>query len=259
MAPTGSNEITWRPTSDVVERARITRFMRAHGIGSLAELQRRSVEDPEWYWSVVARDLGIHWMRPPTRVLHDSRGPAWPQWFPGGLLNLADNCVDRHLDAGRGDRLALIWEGDDRQVRTLTYQKLAREVARLANALRRLAIAEGDRVGIFLPMSPEEVNAAGGIKKLRVVTRDVLHTPVFLELAGADADGVFVTTAFTKDSNNPKAVKLTEGLLRFFQKSEAIALLTRPILRRSVRSNVRARTRRWPKIPLDTFFSSDVE
>lgn len=113
MATTGSNEIIWRPTSDVVERAHITRFMRAHGIGSLVELQRRSVEDPEWYWSAVARDLGIRWMRPPTRVLDDSRGPAWPQWFPGGLLNLADNCVDRHLAAGRGDRLALIWEGDD--------------------------------------------------------------------------------------------------------------------------------------------------
>lgn len=55
MATTGSNEIIWRPTSDVVERAHITRFMRAHGIGSLVELQRRSVEDPEWYWSAVAR------------------------------------------------------------------------------------------------------------------------------------------------------------------------------------------------------------
>jgi acetyl-CoA synthetase len=113
--------------------------MRAHEIATLEELQRRSVADPEWYWDAVVKDLGVRWLTPYTRVLDGSHGVAWPTWFPGGRLNLTDNCVDRHMDAGRGGKAAIIWEGDDGQSRTLTYAELAPEVNRLANGLRTLA------------------------------------------------------------------------------------------------------------------------
>jgi acetyl-CoA synthetase len=167
-------DIVWRPTPEVIDRARITRLMRATGVGGLAELQRRSVADPEWYWSAVVRDLGLRWMRPPSRVLDDSRGPAWPTWFPGARVNLADNCLDRHLDAGRAAWPALIWEGDGGETRTLTYGELAGEVGKLANALVRLGIAGGDRVGIFLPMSPE-----AAIATLAVARLGAIYTPCF--------------------------------------------------------------------------------
>ena len=67
------------------------------------------------------RDLGVRWSRPYERVLDGSRGVPWPVWFPGGRLNFTDNCVDRHVDAGRGAKPAIVWEGDDGQSRTLTY------------------------------------------------------------------------------------------------------------------------------------------
>ena len=169
-----TDDIIWRPTPEVIARARITRLMRSLGVSSLGELQRRSVDDPEWYWTGVVNDLGLRWLTPYTRVLDDSRGAAWPRWFPGGRLNLSDHCVDRNLDAGRGPKAAVVWEGDDGQTRTLTYADLAREVSRLANALRRLGIAEGDRVGIFLPMSPEAV-----IATLAVVRIGAIYTPCF--------------------------------------------------------------------------------
>jgi acetyl-CoA synthetase len=170
----GPDDIIWRPTAEVAARARIARFMRAHGIGSLAELQRRSVDDPEWYWTAVVHDLGIRWTRPFTRVLDGTRGPAWPTWFPGGRLNLTDNCVDRHLEAGRGATPALVWESDDGQTRTVSYHELGREVSRLANALGRLGVAEGDRVGVFLPMSPE-----AAIATLAVARIGAVYTPCF--------------------------------------------------------------------------------
>ena len=97
-------DIIWRPTPERIERARITKFMRQHGLASLDELLRRSVADPEWYWDAVSRDLGFRWMKPYTRVLDTSRGIAWPRWFEGGLMNLSDNCVDRHVDEGRGEQ-----------------------------------------------------------------------------------------------------------------------------------------------------------
>jgi acetyl-CoA synthetase len=168
------DEIIWRPSPEYLERSRIARFMRKHGIASIEALQRRSVEDTEWYWDAVVRDLGIRWSTPYTRVLDGSRGVPWPTWFPGGRLNFADNCVDRHLDAGRGGAPAIIAESDAGQVRTLTYEQLAREVNRLANALRRLGIAEGDRVGVFLPMSPE-----AAIATLAIVRIGAIYTPCF--------------------------------------------------------------------------------
>ncbi|MBI2207180.1 MAG: acetate--CoA ligase [Candidatus Rokubacteria bacterium] len=174
MTDTATSEIIWRPSPEVIERAQITRLLRATGVKDVAALHRRSVDDPEWYWDAVVRDLGIRWTRPYTRVLDDSRGPMWPTWFPGGQLNFADNCLDRHLDDGRGDKPALVWEADDGTTRTLTYRELAREVNRLANTLRRLGIAEGDRVGIFLPMAPE-----AAIATLAVVRIGAIYTPCF--------------------------------------------------------------------------------
>jgi acetyl-CoA synthetase len=174
LTPAETSGIVWRPTPEVVERSRIAKFMRAHEIATLEELQRRSVADPEWYWDAVVKDLGVRWLTPYTRVLDGSRGVAWPTWFPGGRLNLTDNCVDRHMDAGRGGKAAIIWEGDDGQSRTLTYAELAAEVSRLANGLRALGIGEGDRVGIFLPMSPE-----AAIATLAVVRIGAIYTPCF--------------------------------------------------------------------------------
>jgi acetyl-CoA synthetase len=171
---TETSGIIWRPGPEHLARARIARFMRAQGIGTLQALQTRSVEDPEWYWGAVARDLGVRWSRPYERVLDGSRGVAWPVWFPGGRLNYTDNCVDRHVDAGRGARTAIAWEGDDGQSRTLTYAELAVEVNRLANALRALGVNEGDRVGVFLPMSPEAAIATLAVAKIGAI-----YTPCF--------------------------------------------------------------------------------
>jgi acetyl-CoA synthetase len=167
-------EVVWRPPPELLRSARIARFMAHHGVPSLEALQQRSVEDPEWYWDAVSKDLGLRWTRPYTRVLDESRGVAWPRWFVGGEINLAANCVDRHLEAGRGDKPAIVWESDGGDTRTLTYAELAAEVNRLAGALARLGIVSGDRVGIFLPMSPE-----AAIAILAVVRLGGVYTPCF--------------------------------------------------------------------------------
>jgi acetyl-CoA synthetase len=151
----GMGEIAWRPPPDLARRARIARFLDAHGLASVGELHRRSVEDPAWYWDAVVRWLGVRFTRGYDRVLDGSRGFAWTRWFPGALLNLADNCLGRNLAAGRGGAPAVVWEGDDGTSRTVTYADLEGEVRQLAGALQRLGVARGDRVGVLLPMSPE--------------------------------------------------------------------------------------------------------
>jgi acetyl-CoA synthetase len=163
------NDIIWRPTAERIERARLTKFIRAHGIASLEALQRRSVEDPEWYWDAVSKDLGFRWMKPYTRVLDTSRGIPWPRWFEGGLMNLSDNCVDRHVDAGRGEQAAIIWEAEDGAVRAWTYRELSRDVNRLANVLKRLGVGAGDSVGLFLPMCAEAAIALMAICRIGAI------------------------------------------------------------------------------------------
>ncbi|MBL8764765.1 MAG: acetate--CoA ligase [Phycisphaerae bacterium] len=136
-------------------------FARWH-VGSMAEyraLHRRSVEDPEGFWREEAARL--NWFRPFTRVLEWSAPDA--KWFTGGTLNACHNCVDRHVESGFGETVALVWEGEPvggpwgagPEVRRLTYRELMIETGRCANALRALGVTRGDVVTIYMPMVPE--------------------------------------------------------------------------------------------------------
>jgi acetyl-CoA synthetase len=126
---------------------------KAH-IKSLAEyeaLYKHSIDDPEAFWADAARNL--HWFRPWDKVMEG----AFPnvQWFTGGKLNLSYNCVDRHALGARRDKKALIWEGEPGEVRSLTYAELHVEVQKFANALKSLGIQKGDRVAVYMGMTPE--------------------------------------------------------------------------------------------------------
>jgi acetyl-CoA synthetase len=109
--------------------------------------------DPVAFWENQARDL-VSWDSEWTQVLDWSERP-FAKWFVGGSLNISYNCVDRHVEAGYGDQVALHWEGEPGDTRTVTYADLKREVCRTANALTELGIRKGDRVAIYMPMIPE--------------------------------------------------------------------------------------------------------
>jgi acetyl-CoA synthetase len=130
------------------------RLMSALGVSSYQELHAFSVRRPAAFWEKTAELLGLEWFEPYDRVLDLGRGPAWPEWFVGGRLNLAHNAVTRHLVA-RANQPAVVWEGEDGEVRQLTYADLEVEVAQAAGALRALGVERGDRVGLLLPMVPE--------------------------------------------------------------------------------------------------------
>lgn len=160
--------IVWRPSDDDVERANVTRFMRAHGIATEEGLIARSIGDIAWFWDAVVRDLGLEFSRPYERVLDTSNGIEWATWFVGGRVNLARVCVDRWAER-TPDALAVIWEGEEGDVRELTYAELRRMSDRLANGLASLGVGERDAVGIFLPMAPETVAAVMACSKLGAI------------------------------------------------------------------------------------------
>ena len=164
------SEVIWRPSPEAVERARVTRFMRRHGIADYRELLRRSAEDTSWFWQSALEDLGVVWDKPYEVVQDGSRGFPWTRWFVGGRLNIVSNSVDRH----RGSRTALVWEGDDGTSRRWSRDELRAEVGRVASALRALGVRPGDAVGIYMPMIPEIVAAFFGCLKVGAVA-----VPVF--------------------------------------------------------------------------------
>jgi len=121
-----------------------------------AAMYDQAADDREAFWAEQAGHL--HWDTSWDQVLDWSNAP-FAKWFVGGKLNVAYNCVDRHVDAGNGDRVAIHWEGEPGDGRTITYAELQREVAKTANALISLGLTAGDRVAIYLPMLPEAIFA----------------------------------------------------------------------------------------------------
>ncbi|WP_382307660.1 acetate--CoA ligase [Herbiconiux sp. UC225_62] len=138
----------------------------------IRRLYEDAAADREGFWANQAREL-LHWHKPFTRTL-DWTNPPFAKWFDDGELNVAYNCLDRHVLAGNGDRVALHWEGEPGDQRTLTYAELTAEVKKAANLLAALGIGAGDRVAIYLPVIPEAV-----IAMLAVARLGAIHSVVF--------------------------------------------------------------------------------
>ncbi|MFZ0486402.1 MAG: AMP-binding protein, partial [Arenicellales bacterium] len=132
----------------------------------------RSISDPEGFWGEIAED--IHWVRKWDKVLDDSNKPFY-RWFVGGELNTCYNCVDLHVENGRGDQAALIYDSPVTGTqRTITYARLQDDVARFAGALRAEGVVKGDRVIIYMPMVPE-----AAIAMLACARLGAIHSVVF--------------------------------------------------------------------------------
>ncbi|MBU1588085.1 MAG: acetate--CoA ligase [Actinobacteria bacterium] len=147
-----------------------------------ADFSARAIASPEIYdaakadrvgfWADQAREL-LHWHKPFTETLDWSGAPV-ARWFGDGELNVAYNCLDRHVLAGNGDRVAIHWEGEPGDSRSITYAELTAEVKRAANVLAGLGIRQGDRVAIYMPVVPEAVVAMLAVARLGAV-----HSVVF--------------------------------------------------------------------------------
>ena len=127
-----------------------------HALLSDPKVYEEAEQDWKGWWEKQAREL--HWFQDWDTVLDDSNPPFY-KWFTGGKLNVSYNCLDRHVEAGNGDRVAFHWHGEEGEQRDVTYADLHAEVQKFANALKDLGVGKGDIVGIYLPMIPEVVVA----------------------------------------------------------------------------------------------------
>ena len=144
----------------------------AAGAIAKRDLYTDAAADRVGFWGEQARDL-LHWHTPFTKTL-DWSNPPFATWFEDGELNVAYNCLDRHVEAGNGERIAIHWEGEPGDSRDITYAQLTAEVKKAANLLTSLGVSAGDRVAIYLPMVPEAV-----VSMLAVARIGAIHSVVF--------------------------------------------------------------------------------
>jgi acetyl-CoA synthetase len=179
---TTTSEIIWQPQGDYL-KCRVVDFMKKVGVRDWQELIKKSGEDTQWFWQHALEYMGFQWSKKYDKLLDESAGFPWAKWFVNGKLNAAYNCLDWHLEAGKKagartsvgkDHPAIIWEGEGRDPRKLTYGQLNDMAGRVAALLKKFNVKPGDAVGIYMPMVPEVVAVLFGCLKYGAVA-----VPVF--------------------------------------------------------------------------------
>ncbi|NOY41690.1 MAG: acetate--CoA ligase [Planctomycetes bacterium] len=178
-------------------------------IKSLDEYQAlwdQAKADPAAFWADLAREE-LHWFEPFTEALRWNE--PYAEWFVGGKTNVSYNCLDRHIEAGNGDRTAIIWEGEPGDSLTLTYAELHQEVCKFANCMKKLGVGQGDVVSIYMPMVPELAIAMLACARIGAV-----HSVIF---AGFSAEAI-------ADRNNDAKAKLQITADAGWRRGKALAL-----------------------------------
>lgn len=187
------NRAVWFPDQSLIESTRLDQWMKQLGFSEYDQFFQASVKDIAWFWEEAEKALGIQWMTPYQQALDLSKGIKWPDWYVGGQLNVAHYALERWAtNPATASRQALVWEGEDGEVKRYTYGKLNDWVARVADGLRQLGVGKGDRIAIYMPMIPETV-----VAMLAAARIGAMFSPAFSGY-GADAVAKRLTSAGAK-------------------------------------------------------------
>ncbi|MFC5366592.1 AMP-binding protein [Salinirubrum litoreum] len=174
-----TDEVVHEPDPAFAAATNVQQFMDEYGIADYESLIRRTTTDidgepasgVDWFWDELVDYLDVDFFEDYDTVRDDTDGPQFTDWYPGGELNLAHNVVDRHaaVDSPTRNTVATIWEGEDGEVREVTYHELAQQSNRVANYLESVGVGTGDTVGLYMPMVPEVVSILYGCFKVGAV------------------------------------------------------------------------------------------
>ncbi|ARK29146.1 AMP-binding protein [Halalkalibacter krulwichiae] len=165
----------WNPSEEYIENTRLYKWMQKLGYSEYDLFHQQSINDVEWFWRRVEKELGIPWLNHYDRVLDVEKGIQWPKWYVNGKLNAYELALGQWAkDPIMTQKEALIWEGEDGEVRRYTFSSLATEVNKVAAGLKKLDVKRGDVVALYMPMIPETIMALMAVSKIGAI-----FTPVF--------------------------------------------------------------------------------
>jgi acetyl-CoA synthetase len=188
------DRFVWKPSQELLSRTTITAFLREHRLADYEALLARADADPRWFWDAVLRFFDVRFFRPYREILDTSAGIEWPNWCVGGETNLVLNCLDRHRGTATWTNPAIVWEGENGEVRRRTYAELDAETSGLAQGLRSLGLGRGDVIAIYMPIVPEIAAAFFAIAKIGAIAMPLFSgfgpRPVLDRLADGGASAV---------------------------------------------------------------------
>ena len=197
----------FKPSKKFVDQTNVKQWMDEHNIKTIDDLYKKA-ENWEWFWDEAAKEL-LEFYTPYTKVVEWNA--PWVKWFVGAKYNIVHDAVDKHVKTWRKNKVAIIFEGEPGDVRKLTYNDLYIEINKLANALKKLGVTKGDRVGIYLPMIPEL-----SIAMLACAKIGAIHSVVF---------SGFSATAF-RDRMNDCEAKAVITCDSFWRRGKKVPLKT---------------------------------
>lgn len=204
-------QIAWTPNPEQIAASNLMRFMQLHGIDSLEALQTRSTEDIAWFWDAALKDLDIRFRTPYSQVVRLENGLEFPEWCVGGRMNIVDNLLDKWLDNPTfAAREALRYESEEGDIIVFSYADVARQTAKVAEALRQDGFGKGDTIGLFMPMTPELLFAFLAIIKIGGIILPLFSgygpRAVATRLNDAEACALFTSNVFPR-RGKPIALK----------------------------------------------------
>jgi acetyl-CoA synthetase len=187
----------WYPSEEQKRDANWSRFLGFANLRDYRELEEKAAANPEWFWEQLISFFDVRFETPYSQICDLSGGIAAARWCVGATMNMTSTLLDRHIEAGRGAHIAVIFEAEDGEVRKLTYDELVRRVDELSRGLVREDVGAGDVVGLFLPMIPEAAIAFLAIARIGAIALPLFSGFGEEALASrlADAGAVAVITA----------------------------------------------------------------
>ena len=211
-------EVVWTPDPDVVADSNLQHFMDEHGLSGLDDLRTRAANDVGWFWEAVLDDLNIEFYQDYDEIVDLSEGIQHPTWCVDGEMNIVHNLLDKWQGTPVEDQVALRWEGEDGTTQTLTYGALHQRVCRCANALRDMGLGQGDRIGLYMPMTPEIVIAFLAIIKIGGVLLPLFSGygvgAIVTRLQGAEAKALFTADGFARRDSPIKMKETADEAVR---------------------------------------------
>ncbi len=194
--------IAWKPSDEVIEKAQLTKFMKQIGVSGWDELYKRSIEDVESFTDEVLKFLDIKFDPPYEKLLDTSEGIEWSKWCVGGGLNITEMCLDRWMGTDVENQAAIIWEGEEGEVKEISYKELLEQVELCAAGLRANDLEKGDAIGIHLPMVIETVVALLAINRIGAIAIPVFSgygiEAIASRLNAVKARAIFMCDGFSR-------------------------------------------------------------
>ena len=225
--------IAWQPSQEVIEKAQLTRFMKQVGAETFDEVYRKSIESPEDFTAEVLKFLDIKFNPPVRKLLDISDGIEWSKWCAGGGLNITEMCVDRWQTDEMKDQPAIIWEGEEGEVRQVTYAELQAQVENCAAGLRLNGLGKGDAIGLHLPMMIETIVALLAINRIGAIAVPVFSgygiDAIASRMNAVEAKAIFTCDQFPRRGKDFYAYSVASESIKNSPTIQKVFVITRRI------------------------------